>query len=88
MVVTEGELRGEKFPGIDTYFSFLHRDNICCSPRELLAADSLPEGKALHIGRMTQLHYLSFGAEEGSISGTSRQNYLFMLVKAARALVS
>jgi hypothetical protein len=45
-------------------------------PCELLAAYSLLGAKALHIGRITRLHYLSFNSEEGSISGASRQNYL------------
>ena len=50
-------------------------------PCELLAAHSLPGAKAPHIGRITRLHYLSLGAEEGSISGASRQNYLSLLFR-------
>lgn len=48
---------------------------------DLFAIHSLLGAKALDIGRITRLHYLSLGAEEGSISGASRQNYLSLLFR-------
>jgi len=55
---------------------------------ELLAIHSLPGAKALDIGRITRSHYLFLGAEEGSISEASRQNYLFLLFREPHEAVT